>query len=76
MRRFYFNVRGRSVVYEDYQGEYLAGRPEAWDWAIRDAQLLLDQGVIDGDPHEYWIEILDERRRPVATVPLARLSKN
>jgi len=74
MQRFYFNVRRASAVYEDHEGQVLEGRPQAWDWAIRDAQALIDQGAVDGHPEDFWIEILDAKRRPVATVPFAGLN--
>jgi hypothetical protein len=76
MPKFYFNVRRDGVVYEDHEGEELSGRAAAWDWAIRDAQLLIDQRTFAGAAEDYWIEIVDELRRPLATVPLARLDAN
>jgi len=74
MQRFYFNVHRESVVYEDHEGHVLKGRPQAWDWAIRDARALIDEGAIDGRAADYWIEILNAKREPVATVPIGRLN--
>lgn len=52
----------------------LSGSPEAWAWAVADGQKLIADGVLTEPAENYWIEIVDDRRRPVATVPLDRLA--
>ncbi|MDC9822762.1 hypothetical protein PRN20_03360 [Devosia sp. ZB163] len=70
MGEFYFDVRWANIVYEDHVGVELAGLAQAWSWALRDAQLLVDQATFD-DWEDVWLEVRDARRRQVATVALA-----
>lgn len=75
MGRFYFDVRRADVLYQDNEGLVLFGLAEAWDHALRDAQILVDQVVFD-TWDDVWLEIRDGRRRQVATVALIHFTES
>ena len=70
MRKFYFNIRRDSTVFEDRSGVMLAGVTDAWKWAIKDALMLARGDYLDRANCQYWIEVCDAERRAVVTFPI------
>jgi hypothetical protein len=53
MGRYYFNVRREDVIFEDHSGVVLDGLVDAWEWAIKDALVLIRGGYLDPLNHRY-----------------------
>jgi hypothetical protein len=70
MRKFYFNIRRDSTVFEDTSGVMLADVSAAWLWAIKDALTLISEGHLDRARYQYWIEICDAERCAIVTFPI------
>ncbi|OJV58440.1 MAG: hypothetical protein BGO36_14325 [Burkholderiales bacterium 68-10] len=72
MAHYYFNVRRDENVFVDQVGVALSSLEEAWMWALDDAAQLLREGEIDITRHRCWIEVCDEHRCVVISVPVDR----
>ncbi len=74
MGRYFFNVRRDDTVFEDHTGVVLADVAEAWQWAVKDAQTLLSDGVLDRTGFRYWMEICDAQHCVVVAFPIDRVT--
>ena len=72
MARYYFNVRHGNRVFEDKLGGEFDGLPAAWQWAVQDAQEIMDLDLLVGLAEDQWIEIGDETGAVVASLPIVR----
>ena len=69
MPRYYFNLRD-AVVIDDEEGVDLADIAAAKKCALVTARELACQEIRDGKLHlHHCIEVVDEDRRPVFTLP-------
>ena len=72
MPRYYFNVCSDEFEATDVVGERCADDIEALSEAMRKAsEVVRSRLASDGHPAFGWVEVEDERHRPVLKLPLA-----
>lgn len=69
--RYYFNVCCDRFEATDVVGEYCRDAQAAHQEALRAARAIVRKQLLSDDlPQRGWIEVEDERHRPVLRVPL------
>ena len=71
MQKFFFHVRQGDLRFEDTHGAFLTDLTAAWQRAVKDAQEIADQHVLDGILEEQWMEIGDESGAVVGSIPFS-----
>ena len=71
MPTFYFNVRSDEFDATDLVGEYCRSAKEVRRQALRAAQSIVQQELMNGGMlGDGWIDVEDEEHRPVLSIPL------
>jgi hypothetical protein len=73
MARYYFHVRQDQAIFEDLRGGEFSDITAAWNWALGDAQAMVDSGELNGPIEHHWIDICDGTGATVASLPFVRV---
>lgn len=74
--RFYFHVRRGNEIVEDKEGVDLPNVKAALSRALRNARTFIEQGKLAGAIGEYRIDIADEMRSTIASIPLSEVERS
>ena len=75
MPLYYIHFTGPDGLYEDLEGVELADDAAAREYAILDAEYLMDEGIARPGERPVWrVEIVDEAGRRLLSLPFSDLT--